>query len=175
MSNSQTKGNHNMKLKTKLLSIAAAISMIATPLFAHSQQRAVSGVVIVSIDRGAYSYQQVPVQRCYAVNQSRPSNGGDVLTGMIIGALIGKGATGTDQGAAAGAVIGGVIAGDNNNRHSSHQVCETVWENQRVYRLGRYETTIMLDTGRQITIFLDQQFNYEDRILVPVELVPAEY
>ena len=173
MSKSQTKGNQNMKLKNKLIAIAAAVSMMATPLFAGS--RYASGVVIVSIDRGAYSYQQVPVQRCYAVNRPRSSNGGDVLTGMIIGALIGKGARGTDQGAAAGAVIGGVIAGDNNNRHSSQQVCETVWENQPIYRAGRYETTIMLDTGRQITIFLDQRFNYEDRILVPLELVPAEY
>lgn len=42
------------------------------------------------------------------------ASGGDVLAGMIIGGLLGKGVTGDDQGAAAGAVMGGVIAADNN-------------------------------------------------------------
>lgn len=42
------------------------------------------------------------------------ATGGDVLAGMIIGGLLGKGVTGDDQGAAAGAVMGGVIAADNN-------------------------------------------------------------
>jgi uncharacterized protein YcfJ len=39
-------------------------------------------------------------------------DGGDVLMGMIIGGLMGKGLTGQDNGAAAGAVFGGVIAAD---------------------------------------------------------------
>lgn len=40
------------------------------------------------------------------------ASGADVLTGMIIGGLIGKGVTNKDNGAAAGAVIGGVMAAD---------------------------------------------------------------
>lgn len=46
----------------------------------------------------------------------RSSNGGDVLAGMIIGGLLGKGVTGKDNGAAAGAVLGGVIAADKDHR-----------------------------------------------------------
>ena len=40
------------------------------------------------------------------------ASAGDVLGGMIIGGLIGKGVTNKDNGAAAGAVIGGMIAAD---------------------------------------------------------------
>lgn len=42
----------------------------------------------------------------------RGADGGDVLTGMVVGGLIGKGITGNDDGAAIGAVIGGISAGE---------------------------------------------------------------
>ena len=48
----------------------------------------------------------------YGTTQGSGASGGDVLTGMIIGGLLGKGASGNDKGAAAGAVIGGIIAAD---------------------------------------------------------------
>ena len=50
---------------------------------------------------------QVPIY-----GQQGSVDGGDVLMGMIIGGLMGKGLTGQDNGAAAGAVFGGVIAAD---------------------------------------------------------------
>lgn len=56
---------------------------------------------------------EVPV---YGTVNGGGATGGDVLAGMIIGGLLGKGVTGDDQGAAAGAVMGGVIAADNGNR-----------------------------------------------------------
>lgn len=40
------------------------------------------------------------------------ASAGDVLGGMIIGGLLGKGITDKDNGAAAGAVLGGMIAAD---------------------------------------------------------------
>lgn len=52
---------------------------------------------------------EVPI---YNTVRSNGANGGDVLAGMIIGGLLGKGITGNDNGAAAGAVMGGVIAAD---------------------------------------------------------------
>lgn len=54
---------------------------------------------------------EVPIYGNVAGNGA---TGGDVLAGMIIGGLLGKGITGDDQGAAAGAVMGGVIAADQN-------------------------------------------------------------
>ena len=50
---------------------------------------------------------QVPIY-----GQQGSADGADVLMGMIIGGLLGKGVTGKDNGAAAGAVFGGVIAAD---------------------------------------------------------------
>ena len=40
------------------------------------------------------------------------ASGTDVLGGMIIGGLLGKGITGKDNGAAAGAVLGGIFQAD---------------------------------------------------------------
>ena len=40
------------------------------------------------------------------------ASAGDVLGGMIIGGLLGKGVTNKDDGAAVGAVIGGMVAAD---------------------------------------------------------------
>jgi len=56
---------------------------------------------------------EVPI---YGRQQGSGASGGDVLGGMIIGGLLGKGLTGKDDGAAAGAVLGGVIAADKGNR-----------------------------------------------------------
>ena len=50
----------------------------------------------------------------YGTVQGGGASGADVLGGMIIGGLLGKGVTGKDNGAAAGAVLGGMIAADNN-------------------------------------------------------------
>jgi uncharacterized protein YcfJ len=81
---------------------------------------------------------EVPV---YGTVQSGGASGGDVLTGMIIGGLLGKGVTGKDNGAAAGAVIGGIISADNKR---SKQVITG-------YRLERQcHTTYVNNTQRQL-------------------------
>ena len=49
-------------------------------------------------------------------NVGNGASAGDVLGGMIIGGLIGKGVTNKDNGAAAGAVLGGMIAADKKNQ-----------------------------------------------------------
>jgi uncharacterized protein YcfJ len=45
---------------------------------------------------------------------NRGASGGDVLGGMLLGGILGKVVTGKDNGAAAGAVMGGVISADRN-------------------------------------------------------------
>lgn len=91
-------------------------------------------------------YEQVPTTECELVEvpvygqQRSGASGGDVLTGMIIGGLIGKGVTGKDGGAAAGAVMGGVIAADQGN---NRQVVTG-------YRTERQCTEVMTRQQRQI-------------------------
>ena len=71
------------------------------------------------------NYQEVtsnqPIRICndvevpiYGNTGGSGASGADVLGGMIIGGLLGKGVTGKDNGAAAGAVLGGIIAADQN-------------------------------------------------------------
>jgi uncharacterized protein YcfJ len=95
-------------------------------------------------------YQNNPTTQCYDVevpvygNTGGGATGGDVLGGMIIGGLLGKGATGNDRGAAAGAVLGGMIAADNNNGrrvvtgYRVERQCEQVNTKSRVRQIKNY-------------------------------------
>ena len=91
---------------------------------------------------------EVPV---YGTVQGGGASGGDVLTGMIIGGLLGKGATGKDNGAAAGAVIGGIIAAD---KGKSKQVitgyrmetqCTTEYVNTTTSVVNQYRLTYRIN------------------------------
>ena len=96
---------------------------------------------VVSVDK-TYTTRAInkPIQQCqdvevpiYGTVQGGGASGGDVLAGMIIGGLLGKGVTGKDDGAAAGAVMGGIIAADKGNK--SEQVITG-------YRMERQCTTV---------------------------------
>ena len=99
----------------KTLLTTAAIVTFATQAFAENY---------ATITNVTPNYQEVttnaPVTICNDVevpiygNTGGGASGADVLGGMIIGGLLGKGVTGKDNGAAAGAVLGGIIAADNN-------------------------------------------------------------
>jgi len=100
----------------KLLITTAILVASATSAMATEYAR------ITKIEpRYQTSYQNVPRTSCQDVevpvygNSGGGATGGDVLGGMIIGGLLGKGVTGKDNGAAAGAVLGGIIAAENNN------------------------------------------------------------
>lgn len=96
-----------------------AFVLAAAPAVAETVSARITGVE----PRYQTVYQNVPRTQCqnvevpiYGTVQGGGASGGDVLGGMIIGGLLGKGVTGKDNGAAAGAVIGGIIAADQGNR-----------------------------------------------------------
>jgi len=95
--------------------LLATVAMVtfATPALAET---------FATITNVRPNYQEVttnqPITICNDVevpiygNTGGGASGADVLGGMIIGGLLGKGVTGKDNGAAAGAVLGGIIAAD---------------------------------------------------------------
>ena len=134
----------------KLLITTAVILATASSAFATEYAR------IKKIEpRYTTGYQNVPTTQCqdveipiYGTQQGNGASGGDVLTGMIIGGLLGKGATGKDKGAAVGAVIGGVIAADkgqNNKRviigYEIERQCSEVMTRQQISTIKDYHIT----------------------------------
>ena len=85
---------------------------------------------------------EVPV---YGTVQSGGASGGDVLTGMILGGLLGKGVSGNDKGAAAGAVLGGIISADNKRSkqvitgYRVESQCHTTYVNSTQRQLKHYK------------------------------------
>ena len=98
--------------------LAIALCVFAFPVFAGEAKN------VTVEDRYTTVLERVPRTKQECVNVDVPvygeyrrsATGGDVLGGMIIGGLLGKGITGKDNGAAAGAILGGVIAADSGNR-----------------------------------------------------------
>ena len=96
---------------------------------------------------------QVPIY-----GQQGSVDGGDVLMGMIIGGLMGKGLTGQDNGAAAGAVFGGVIAADKANKtvvqgYKTETKCRTeVRYSDRTERRYTHSIITFRYEGRDISV-----------------------
>ena len=98
----------------KTLATTAGILLVtATSALANSGQARTQDHYKSVIEQKPYTVEvcsdvRVPVYG----NTGGGASGADVLGGMIIGGLLGKGVTGKDNGAAAGAVLGGIIAAD---------------------------------------------------------------
>jgi len=112
--------------------------------------------------------KQVPVQSCQTIDvpiykevvTGGGASGGDVLGGMIIGGLLGKGVSGDDKGAAAGAILGGMVAADKKQQRETvivgyrqQQQCSTVYEQQQVSVRGDNVVTVELDNGKQYEFY----------------------
>lgn len=138
----------------KNLILAAALAFTAS--VAQAETTYVTGTVTrVKPDNVTVEIRK-PQQVCHNVevpiygNVGGGANAGDVLGGMIIGGLIGKGATGDDKGAAAGAVIGGMIAADKNQQqgivgYRMEQQCKTEYINTFETRNNGYYLTIEVE------------------------------
>lgn len=99
----------------------------------------------------------------------RGANGGDILAGIVVGGLIGKGVTGNDKGAAIGAVIGGISAGERTRNvqvgtRIERQCYETIVQ-KNVNVISHYVITYTWNNGvyRAET---NNHYNVGDRIMV---------
>ena len=124
--------------------------LAATSASAETTRATIEDVYATVVEQTPYTRQvcqnvEVPIYGT-VTRQGGGASGGDVLTGMILGGLLGKGATGKDDGAAAGAVLGGIIAADKANKprtetvitgYKTERQCENVTEyksvNKKVY------------------------------------------
>ena len=130
--------------------IVLATAIVATPAMAETTRATIEDVFATVVERTPYTRQvcqnvEVPIYGT-VTRQGSGASGGDVLGGMILGGLLGKGVTGKDDGAAAGAVLGGIIAADKANKPKTETVitgykterqCENITEykdvNKKVY------------------------------------------
>lgn len=145
----------------KLVTIAAILSMFGSVAFANGriqatvvEMRESYKEVIKEVPENVCRTVEVPVYKEVVTGQG--ANGGDVLAGMIIGGLLGKGASGNDKGAAAGAVIGGMVAADNGQKketvivgYKQEQQCSTQYVRKTVSVRGNNVVTVQIDSGQR--------------------------
>ena len=130
---------------------AIATMVSATTATADNNVRNVYVQDIFTEMRVTEPYSQ---RECVNVRVGGDAAGG-ALMGMIIGGLIGKGATGQDQGAAAGAVLGGVIGANNAQNQGSRieQRCTDVYRYQDTTKVV-YDYSVITFTyeGKEYTL-----------------------
>jgi uncharacterized protein YcfJ len=133
-----------------MIRIILATAVIATPAMAETTRATIEDVFATVVESTPYTRQvcqniEVPIYGT-VTRQGGGASGSDILGGMILGGLLGKGATGKDNGAAAGAVLGGIIAADKANKprtetvitgYKTERQCENITEykdvNKKVY------------------------------------------
>ena len=140
-----------------ILSSIAALALLAGTAQAHHTQ---SVEATISRVDPIYNNQQqhVPSQVCeqiqvpiYSTVQGPGATGSDVLGGMILGGLLGKGVTGDDKGAAIGAILGGVTQAD---KQSSRKVI-TGYQHQQQCRTVYHTVSEQVITGYKIWFNVD--------------------
>lgn len=118
--------------------IATTAIMFALPAYADGRKTMRDATY-----EDVYVYEEfsspIYYEQCRNVKVPNKSgaSGGDVLGGMILGGLLGKGITGDDGGAAAGAVLGGIISADKNQGPGGYRIerqCDTVTEYETKYK-----------------------------------------
>jgi len=143
--------------------IASFIGLISGVAYAENSY-VMTGKLISKEPITTTSFVNEPYTDCYNVDvpiygtvQGGGASGGDVLTGMIIGGLLGKGATGKDNGAAAGAVIGGIIAADKGQKgqrvitgYNTERRCDTKYKSVRQQVVNQYRLTYVIN-GSHVT------------------------
>lgn len=161
--------------------MATAMMLTANTAMADTQWARVTRVepnyenVAVRTQQTQCGMVDVPV---YGTVRNQGNAGEGALAGMIIGGLIGKGATGNDDGAVAGAVIGGIIGADRSQNGSrqvitgyrQEQQCEQVMVNETQRQVRNYTVTYEWN-GVRGSSYTYNNYRVGDRIQVTVSIV----
>jgi uncharacterized protein YcfJ len=115
--------------------------------------------------------ENVPV---YGKVQGQGASGLDVLAGAVIGGLFGKALTDKDEGAAAGAVVGGVVAAEAGRAdrteivgYTQKEVCSTQYVDRVENVLDNY--TIYYEwQGQYGSTVVDKRYRIGDQVAVMV-------
>jgi len=123
---------------------------------------------VVSVERPHRSCNTVEVP-VYG-NVGGGASAGDVLGVMIIGGLLGKGVSGNDRGAPAGAVIGGMVSADKNNQqgivgYRQENGCTTEYITELQERNAGYRVTIEVE-GNTIQTVTNRKYRVGQRVEV---------
>jgi len=115
--------------------------------------------------------ENVPV---YGKVQGQGASGLDVLAGAVIGGLFGKAVTDKDEGAAAGAVIGGVVAAEAGRADRTEIVgyekqtkCSTQYID-RVENVVDNYTIYYQWKGQYGSTVVDKKYNIGDKVAVMI-------
>jgi uncharacterized protein YcfJ len=151
----------------KLVTLAAVLSMFGSVAFAANQR--IQATVVDMQETYRDVVKQVPVQSCQVVDvpiykevtTGGGASGGDVLGGMIIGGILGKGVSGNDKGAAAGAILGGMVAADKKQQketvivgYKQQKQCSTVYQQQQVSVRGDNVVTVETEGGNRYQFYI---------------------
>lgn len=151
-----------------IFALSASVVQAETTYITGTVTRVKPDTVTVEVLRPQRVCQTVDVP-IYG-NVGGGANAGDVLGGMIIGGLIGKGATNDDRGAAAGAVIGGMIAADNKQQqgivgYRQEQQCKNEFYNVMETRNNGYFLTIEVE-DTTINIKTRDRYSVGDKVQI---------
>jgi uncharacterized protein YcfJ len=163
----------------KLLATVGVLAM-TTPAFAQTQYATITHVET----NYETVYMTVPRQQCQNVEVpvygtvTRQGNAGEgALAGMIIGGILGKGATGDNDGAAAGAVIGGIIGADRAGTRTEQVVtgyrterqCSEVMVREQQREIRNYTITYEWN-GVRGSSYTYNRYSVGDRLPVTVSI-----
>ena len=163
----------------KKILLASVLAFTATSAIAETRYATITSVE----PRYQTVYQNIPRTQCqdvevpvYGTVQGSGASGGDVLAGMIIGGLLGKGVSGNDQGAAAGAVVGGIIAAEEGNGsrrvvtgYRTERQCSEVMVREEVREIKDYVIHFKWRNARG-SAYTYNRYNVGDQIPVEVNI-----